>query len=176
MTCSKQVGPAGFLDQIPGPDGCRKRGGIQYKFLISDLGIPSCLRWGWGFWGSIIKFHYQESYLKNIEKLQIINQGVGEFPDELFELSNLRVLDLSGSYFEQLPQSIENLYQLEVLDLGNSNIDTFPNAICNIKSLKKLYLGGTKISSLPNCIGYLENLEILDLKYLKKLFYLTKML
>ncbi len=84
-------------------------------------------------------------------------------PNELFNYTNLKKLDLSKNKLDSLPNDFIKLNQLENLDLGKNNFTIFPSVICELKNLKKLSLNRNEIIEIPESIQKLENLEKIDL-------------
>ena len=72
--------------------------------------------------------------------LHLFNQGLTDLPPELFELTHLEELGLSGNQLTTLPRQLVNLSQLRVLYLSNNQLTTLPLAICRLRQLKVLYL------------------------------------
>jgi hypothetical protein len=125
--------------------------------------------------------------LDTITKLKIYNTGLNQLPLELFNLKNLKELDLSGHdlksvdlsglasfvYLEKLnlrtcnlnkfPDFILSIDQLVDLEIGNNDINELPLELFQIASLKRLGIGYTKITELPIEIENLNNLEMLSI-------------
>jgi Leucine-rich repeat (LRR) protein len=98
--------------------------------------------------------------------------GLPKVPEEIFELTQLKVLYLghSGRRFQHpnaittLPSEFfDSLRNLEVLNLVNIQLIEIPEAISQLTNLKELFLDNNRIGVLPNCIGTLNNLERLSL-------------
>ena len=118
--------------------------------------------------------------------------GLTEIPPAVFELSNLRLLNISGSYgetrtgikeippeiakltdletlileknqIEALPAELFTLTRLEHLYLKSNNIHSLPRLTANLKRIRKLDLSDNQLSELPSEIGELKDLETLDL-------------
>ena len=70
-------------------------------------------------------------------------------------------LPLSGLNLKSLPSEIWQLTQLCVLELDGNALTEIPAEIGNLKSLLGLYLGRNRLISLPNEIGRLNQLEVL---------------
>lgn len=70
-------------------------------------------------------------------KFIVRNKRLIKIPDEVFNLKNLRKLDLRNNSIKSIPKDIEKLKRLEVLDLSYNNI-------------KFLYAGLFKILNINN--------------------------
>jgi Leucine-rich repeat (LRR) protein len=59
-------------------------------------------------------------------------------PPSLFNLKNLRVLELGDNFISTLPDEIEKLQELRILALWDNPIDYYPNALGSLKNLTHL--------------------------------------
>jgi Leucine-rich repeat (LRR) protein len=113
--------------------------------------------------------------LKNPEDvygLDLSGQELTEFPKEIFQFKNLRILNLGYDYENQkgnkltsLPAEIGKLTQLTTLDLSYNQLSSLPAEIGKLTQLNTLGLSGNQLSSLPNEIGKLTQLTYLFLSY-----------
>ncbi|XP_017980135.1 PREDICTED: LRR receptor-like serine/threonine-protein kinase GSO2 isoform X2 [Theobroma cacao] len=91
----------------------------------------------------------------------------GKFPKDIFQLPNLKLLNLEGNWELNiyLPKFNHSNHP-QLLDLrGTSLSGALPNSIGNLVSLKDLDLSFTKLSGvLPKSIGNLVSLKYLDLR------------
>jgi len=107
-----------------------------------------------------------------IEILIIGNKKIDNFPIEIFQLPQLKVLSVSASGFNSVPDEISELKDLKTLKLSNNGLEKFPKAICEIYSLEYVNLELNRFKEVPECIGKLINLKHLYLgqnNQLKKL-------
>jgi len=103
------------------------------------------------------------SIFKGISELNLFTSGIRELPEEIGELTELKILILRGNYLSTLPKSIGKLRKLEELNLINNNISHLPDEITKLHNLKKLDLTINKLEKIPDDIGHLLKLEYLDL-------------
>lgn len=104
--------------------------------------------------------------LNNLKNLEI-----GGFSDTILnksikKLTNLEKIEISGS-FKVLPEEIGDLKNLTTLNIPSIKISTLPNTIGKLKKLTTLKASFCELISLPESIGDLEKLEYLDLGYNK---------
>lgn len=101
--------------------------------------------------------------LKNLKHLDLTYNPIQELPTEIGALSGLTELQLQNTKLESLPASIGQLKQLIILGLGNNNLQTLPTEFGQLKSLKGLNLSGNNLTHLPASIGKLTNLKFVTL-------------
>ena len=127
---------------------------------------------------------------KNVEYLSLKDDHLEQLPMELFELRQLKVLDLSGNDFSQLPEEFARLDNLEELYLNNEKrldltqtidvlsrmpnlkslhlegdqINEFPENIFKLDQLEKLYLNDNELEQIPQGIEQMNQLKYLDLQ------------
>ncbi|NGX37030.1 MAG: hypothetical protein K1000chlam2_00180 [Chlamydiae bacterium] len=85
-------------------------------------------------------------------------------PSELFELSQLKFLDLRNNLLTEIPDEIGNLTNLQHLALCRNSLKTLPSKIVILKTLNNLILRHNKLESLPLGMTSLT-LNILNLKH-----------
>ncbi|NEO36773.1 MAG: GTPase [Moorea sp. SIOASIH] len=86
-----------------------------------------------------------------------------EILTEVFNLSQLEVLDLSGKQLKTVPESIGKLTNLTTLNLSGTQLTTVPESIGKLTNLTKLNLSGNQLTIVPESIGKLTNLTELNL-------------
>ena len=104
--------------------------------------------------------HLSVAYNDSREKLT-------KLPDEIFELSWLTALGLSGNGLRTLPESITRLQNLTTLDLSDNELNTLPVSITKLQNLISLNLNYNRLHTLPEWIGQLQSLISLNLNYNK---------
>ncbi len=102
-------------------------------------------------------------YPEQVYKLKLHNKKLAEIPQEIFNLKNLKVLDLSKNKIQEIPSAIAKLTQLEVLDLSKNKIETFNKEIGQLTNLKILRISRNNLVAIPAEIENLQKLEVLDL-------------
>ncbi|KPP68916.1 protein flightless-1-like [Scleropages formosus] len=89
------------------------------------------------------------------------NSGV---PDDIFQLDDLSVLDLSYNQLTEIPRDLENSRNMLVLNLSHNSIDNIPNQLfINLTDLLYLDLSDNKLDSLPPQMRRLVHLQTLIL-------------
>uniref|UniRef100_A0A3Q2NXF1 FLII actin remodeling protein n=1 Tax=Fundulus heteroclitus TaxID=8078 RepID=A0A3Q2NXF1_FUNHE len=89
------------------------------------------------------------------------NSGV---PDDIFQLEDLSVLDLSYNQLTEIPRDLENSRNMLVLNLSHNGIESIPNQLfINLTDLLYLDLSDNKLDSLPPQMRRLVHLQTLIL-------------
>ncbi|XP_044159287.1 protein flightless-1 homolog [Bufo gargarizans] len=89
------------------------------------------------------------------------NSGI---PDDIFQLDDLSVLDLSYNQLTECPRELENAKNMLVLNLSHNSIDNIPNQLfINLTDLLYLDLSDNKLDSLPPQMRRLVHLQTLIL-------------
>ena len=111
-----------------------------------------------------------------VQRLRLVGKQYTAFPEEIFQLKNLRWLDLgwndknhNGSrdygetknYIRAIPKKIGSLAHLEMLNFESNLLTEVPPEIGKLKKLKYLSLSWNNILSLPQEIGNLRQLVTL---------------
>ena len=97
-----------------------------------------------------LDFHGQISpgYQPNYEN-SYSYYGAVAFPQYLFELTELKSLDLSWCLFDTIPIGIHALAQLETLNLAGNMLSALPDDIVELKALRTLNLSGNCLTEFP---------------------------
>lgn len=96
-----------------------------------------------------------------LESLEL--SALGDLPDELGNLINLRFLNLSDSSFDRFPEWITRLERLEMLVLRGCGLTEIPDTIRNLQNLESIDLSGNDLSSVPDALFDIPSLRGLDL-------------
>lgn len=110
---------------------------------------------------------------EKVQKLDLSQANLTNFPEEITKLPNLRILYL-GSYtspegyfqkgtnkLQQIPASIAKLTYLEQLFLSGNQIEALPESIGELANLQFLSVATNKLKALPQSVGKLKKLKIL---------------
>jgi len=77
-------------------------------------------------------------YPSNVYHLDLSYQGLTQFPEEILQMENLRVLNLSGNYISELPQNLSKIHHMEELYLNNNLFAVFPQPVFQLNKLRVL--------------------------------------
>ncbi len=124
-----------------------------------------------------VKERVAEAKEKKLTTLDLRNCGLGEIPEEVFELTHLEHLLLGAeekkeqgqtvyfhsNYISELPHKTVGLASLKSLDLSSNALWIFPEEITTLSNLTTLDLSFNKLSQLPDSITKLNNLTTLYL-------------
>lgn len=76
----------------------------------------------------------------------------------------LEKLVMSHNVLSELPDDLNNLSELKVLDLSNNKVHNLPNSVHKMSSLMELYLAKNKLQTLGGGMFFeMPNLKVLDL-------------
>uniref|UniRef100_A0A665WSH1 FLII actin remodeling protein n=1 Tax=Echeneis naucrates TaxID=173247 RepID=A0A665WSH1_ECHNA len=115
---------------------------------------------------SLTTLHGELSSLPNLRAVvaranNLKNSGV---PDDIFQLDDLSVLDLSYNQLTEIPRDLENSRNMLVLNLSHNSIELIPNQLfINLTDLLYLDLSDNKLDSLPPQMRRLVHLQTLIL-------------
>ncbi|XP_071330300.1 protein flightless-1 homolog isoform X2 [Trachinotus anak] len=115
---------------------------------------------------SLTTLHGELSSLPNLRAVvaranNLKNSGV---PDDIFQLDDLSVLDLSYNQLTEIPRDLENSRNMLVLNMSHNSIDSIPNQLfINLTDLLYLDLSDNKLDSLPPQMRRLVHLQTLIL-------------
>jgi len=98
-----------------------------------------------------------------LDTLELVNHSIEIFPDELFTLSNLSILNMQSNNLTEVASLINELEVLTQLNLSQNNLINLPNEITELEFLFELDLSDNELDSLPELIGELLDLEYLDI-------------
>jgi hypothetical protein len=101
--------------------------------------------------------------LTKLEILDLRWNGLRELPEEISELKNLKVIKLSRNNLTELPVGFSKLQNLIELDLSRNNFKMFPTSLEELNHLKVLHLNNNEISKIPQSISKLQNLTWFDI-------------
>lgn len=97
-------------------------------------------------------------------ELDLRELGLTALPAELWALSALRMLELSGNQLTALPAEIGSLSGLDWLYLSGNQLTALPAEFGALTALGHLTLQGNQLTTLPPEIGALTALVMLDVQ------------
>jgi internalin A len=86
-------------------------------------------------------------------------------PAELFELTHLETLHLSGFEMTSIPAGLYQLQNLETLSITGAFIEKFPSELIKLKNLKALTFSSYALETLPKSLDKWKKLLRLDLSH-----------
>jgi len=102
---------------------------------------------------------------ESIIKVDLSLKDLKCFPEIIYELVNLKMLDLTDNYIEEISPEIANLVNLKKLYFSCNKLNKIPKEFGNLSNLKKLNLAYNYITEIPPEFGNLINLKALDLRH-----------
>ncbi len=101
---------------------------------------------------------------KKVLRLYSSNESFSNWPDELFELTNLEELYIGGSILEvdEISRNILRLTKLKKLEL-RIKLNSFPNHLYELKKLREISLSKCSFEELPEDLNAWNALEYLNL-------------
>ncbi|MED4384705.1 DUF5011 domain-containing protein, partial [Bacillus mobilis] len=101
-------------------------------------------------------------YLTGLNALYIKNSNLTEVPQQVLELKELKILDLSRNSITTIPDNM-SFNKLRVLDLSYNKITEVPDSVWELPKLQALLLSNNKIKKIPEQKSKFLDLRILDL-------------
>lgn len=99
----------------------------------------------------------------SVYTLQLRFKRLRKIPPKVFEMRNLRNLDLGRNFIDSIPPEIGTLTKLERLDLRRNRLRTIPPEVGYLTNLKYVNFSRNPILELPDEMSALTNLEELVL-------------
>lgn len=95
-------------------------------------------------------------------ELDLSRNSLQKVPQCLYNMPNLRRLNLSENDISELSPEVEFWKKLEALNLSRNKLTALPQMICKLSQLRRLYLNDNLLDfdGIPGGIGKLCNLEI----------------
>eukprot|EP00058_Branchiostoma_floridae_P022281 XP_002607771.1 hypothetical protein BRAFLDRAFT_82780 [Branchiostoma floridae] len=104
-------------------------------------------------------------------KLDLSNQGLTSIPDEVFNITDLEILNVSNNKLTNIPDAINRLQKLHWLDAERNMLRKLPRGICSLSNLEVLIVSNNELSSLPPELAKMKKLTKLYIhdNYLKEI-------
>ena len=100
---------------------------------------------------------------ESVESISILHNGLrGMVPEEVYELPNLKQINLAQNAIDMSFSGINRASKLEYLGLDETNVQSLPG-LDSATSLKVLHMAKLNIREFPNEVLSLSSLESLDL-------------
>ncbi|MBI9018803.1 MAG: leucine-rich repeat domain-containing protein [Phycisphaerae bacterium] len=102
--------------------------------------------------------------LTDLRMLVIKSTELGDLPSEIGHLTSLRHLYIHDNLLTALPREIGQFSSLEFLRVSQNKLTNLPVEMCQLSSLIVLELDQNNVTSFPDQIRQLTNLHRLDLR------------
>ena len=111
------------------------------------------------------KFNLKENVeeIYNLKVLDLTRGLIKEIPPEIEQLINLEGLHLNHNEIIKISKEIGKLTNLQYLDLSYNKIKDIPETVGNLTNLKELHLDNNQIKGIPETVEKLINLQFLTL-------------
>ena len=86
-------------------------------------------------------------------------QGYKKLPEELFDYTDVEVLNLGENHLQVLDERIGRFTKLHRLDLSYNQLSRLPDSLANLQALEYLFLGNNQFSSFPTVLFQLPQLQ-----------------
>jgi len=124
------------------------QGGQNFDHIPSQIGILTELRYFNAAQNNIKEFPVEFCKLNKLQEINMAGNDLETIPDCIFNLQNLKILDLSSNkklQWEEILQKINIMDSLEELDISGNGIQKFPREI-KMNGLKKLIITDNNLS------------------------------
>lgn len=99
----------------------------------------------------------------NTAKANLCGMGLKDIPKALFELAELKALDLSCNYLDSLPAEFLGFKHLTKINLFDCEFEAFPEILLQMPSLQEINLGKNALTHLPDGLANLPGLKKIEL-------------
>ena len=115
---------------------------------------------------TMVKLGSQQSDNVNLHSLSYPERGLSVAPKEIAEHKDkLNILDLTSNRFDQFPNEILQLSKLKVLRIDHNKIKTIPSGIGQLQCLECFTLSCNLVQYFPNTMSQLKNLKELNFEF-----------
>ncbi|XP_078583378.1 uncharacterized protein LOC144866057 [Branchiostoma floridae x Branchiostoma japonicum] len=91
-------------------------------------------------------------------KLDLSSQGLTSIPEEVFDITDLKVLDVSNNELTSIPEAIGRLQKLSSLHAEGNMLTSLPEAIGSLQELTHLFINDNKLSTFRPGVEKLQKL------------------
>lgn len=106
---------------------------------------------------NISKFNKFVSELDGLEGVYLNNLYLSKIPNSIYNLSQIRYLELSGNNLKEISPNIKNLNNLEYLNLSNNPLLKLSKNILKLIKLKEIKLHNTNVNIDENIVKKMIN-------------------
>lgn len=115
--------------------------------------------------GRVYKSLDEVACVDDVFVLQLHGKRLKRVPSLVYQMKNLRELDLRGNKIAYLDDSIALLTNLQRLELSRNPLMELPPAMAEMPELSELVLWSTYVNAVPGCFAKLDGqLQLLDLR------------
>jgi|EP00945_MAST-04E_sp_MAST-4E-sp1_P003629 Leucine-rich repeat (LRR) protein/Ca2+-binding EF-hand superfamily protein len=100
--------------------------------------------------------------MPSLKKLDVSYNSISSMPDELFDCTELKIMNFYHNSLSMIPEKIERLVKLQKLNVAENAIMIFPEQFCNCTTLESLICFKNQLVNLPDNFGKLVHLHTLD--------------
>ena len=97
----------------------------------------------------------EEARRTKVDKLDLSSCSIEVLPPQVFELRNLKHINLANNQLKNLPKDIQKLTNLENLDISNNQLDRIPTTLLDLSNLKNIRYQNNPLSKIPVSIQQL---------------------
>ncbi|WP_194847812.1 leucine-rich repeat domain-containing protein [Candidatus Neptunochlamydia vexilliferae] len=116
-------------------------------------------------WKEFLNYDFRSWVLEHsdeVDMVLLLQKGLTELPEELFLLTNLRVLRLAQNAFQKLPEELFSMTSLEKLDLSYNQLTALPKGMEKLINLKSLGVSNNPIERFDLTLPKLTHLYLSD--------------
>jgi Leucine-rich repeat (LRR) protein len=107
----------------------------------------------------------EESDYGNINEVNIFACDSNIFPEVIFELFNLEILNIASNNIKTIPNNFMKLPNLQEFIFDDNPVKIIPKSLTKCTKLNYLSFTNTQIEILPKWMKYLDSLEYISLFY-----------
>lgn len=101
------------------------------------------------------------SAFTRLQELILTGNGLNTIGEDIGELRQLRLLDLSQNKLNALPPALGQLQSLTILRAAFNSIASLCDEVCSLKNLRELEIHNNLLTSIPPSFSELTQLQIL---------------